>query len=116
MKYSLPVLKYTTALWPYGRETTTAVFAVERAATGNMERVTRVTLNPKTNKWNKPKKTTYSVKARIVKGEDERTYVAELSIYGHITIRESNLQYEKETFYPKDEGYQDALSLFKERV
>jgi hypothetical protein len=76
------------------------------------ERVSRVTVNPKTGRDNKPKKTTFTRFARIVTGDDGRTYIAEFSLYGHITIRESNLQYEHEVIHSNNDRYSEVLKLF----
>lgn len=114
MIYSNPRKLFITNDWPYGRELrTTATFMVEQAKRG--ERVSRVTINPKNGRENKPKTTTYAHKVRIVDGDDGRTYIAKLTIYGHISIMESNLQYQKESIHPEDgERYKELLALFDE--
>jgi hypothetical protein len=89
-----------------------ATFTVEQGKKG--ERVKRVTINPKTNRPNKPKTTTYALKARIVTGDDGKTYIAELTQYGHISIIQSNLQYQEESIGTDDPRYTDMLSMFGE--
>ena len=111
MNYSNPVKHLEVTDWPYGKFRTHATFMVESAKKG--ERVSRITVNPKTGRDNKPKKTTFSKLARIVTGEDNRTYIAELSIYNHITIRESNLQYEHEVIHDNDPRFADLIKLFE---
>ena len=100
MIYSNPKTELTVNDWPYGRNLVKAVFKIE--STNRGERVSRVTDNPKGGP-NKPKKTTYCLKARIVTGDDGRTYLAELSKYGHVTIMQSNMQYQKESVHPVDD-------------
>jgi len=109
MKYSNPRTSLTVNDWPYGRSRVKAVFEVE--STNRGERVSRVTDNPKGG-TNKPKKTTYSLKARIVTGDDDRTYIAELSQFGHVTIMQSNLQYQEESVHPGDDNYPELMRLF----
>jgi len=49
--------------WPYGRHRTQNRFWVETATKGakkHQQRVVNQTLNPKTGRWNKPKRGTYS--------------------------------------------------------
>jgi hypothetical protein len=60
--------------YPYGRERTKAKFSVETMKNGNQRGVMQ-TLNPKTGRWNKPKKTTSGSKVKIVQA-DGRTYIA----------------------------------------
>ena len=108
--YSNPRLTFTTNNWPYGSKLTIATFLVEQTSKG--ERVSRETINPKNGRANKPKKTTYSLKARIVDGSDGKIYIAELSEYGFITIMQSNLQFQQEVFHPENEKFQDIIVLF----
>ncbi len=110
--YSNPRMHAQFDDWPSGRHRVTAIFAIEQSNRG--ERALRITSNPKTGKFNKPKKTTYAVKARIVDGEDGKTYIANLTQYGHISFMESNLQYSAESVHPEQPGYADALELFME--
>ena len=112
LTYSNPRKSYTTDQWPYGSMRTTATFTIEANKRG--QRVSRVTINPKNGRTNKPKTTTYSMKACIVDGSDGRTYIAELTMYGHITIMESNLQYQQAVFHTNDENYPEILNLFKD--
>jgi len=71
--------------WPYGRQLKTeCTFQVETLiiAGDHKERVSKTTINPKTGKPNKPKKTTFAVQARIVDGSDGKTYIIEQSNWG----------------------------------
>lgn len=76
--------EYETDDYPYGRERTKATFTVEK--TGKKQRVSRVTVNPKTGRPNKPKKTTYGIVAKLGIGADGRTYVGIYNEYGAINI------------------------------
>ena len=96
--------------WPYGRDKkVVCVFQVESGRKG--ERVTRTTESPN-GRINTPKKRTYAKQVRIVDGSDGRTYIAEFSNWGHITIVESNLKYGEETIHPQDDRFQKLLKLF----
>ena len=110
MNYSNPRMSLLVNDWPYGKLRTTVQFTIEPGKKG--ERASRTTINPKTGKINKPKTTTYAKKARIVDGDDSKTYIAELSEYGHICIMQSNLQYQQESIHPGDDDYQAAINLF----
>ncbi len=109
MNYSNPRTELTVTDWPYGRKQVTAIFQVEAGKRG--ERVTRTTQNLKGG-WNKPKKLTYSLKQRIVDGSDGKTYIAELTMYGNISIMQSNMKYSKESFFSDSPQYQEMLALF----
>ncbi len=108
--YSNPRTEYTTDSWPYGRFQTTATFTIESVK--GKERAARITVNPKTGRINKPKKTTYSSKARIVDGSDGRTYIAELTAYGAVSIRQSDMHHQQEYISDNDPRYQDLIKLF----
>jgi hypothetical protein len=110
LQYSNPRLELTVDNWPYGRFTTKATFNIE--AVKGKERASRITVNPKNGRVNKPKKTTYSHKARIVDGSDGRTYIAELTAYGAISIRQSDMHHQQEYISDNDARYIDLLALF----
>lgn len=112
LTYSNPRTEYSTDQWPYGKFRTTATFLVQSTKRG--ERVARVTINPKNGRENKPKTTTYALRVRIVDGSDGRTYIAELTQYGHISIMESNLQFQKESIHPGEDRYSEVSALFGE--
>ncbi len=58
------------------------------------------------------KKLTYAVKARIVDGDDGRTYIAELTVYGHISIMRGDMKIQQESFFPGDAEYSNVIGLF----
>jgi hypothetical protein len=64
--------------WPSGPHRVTATFSIETDAKPG-QRAVRVTTGA-------PKKLTYAKQMRIVDGSDGRTYIAELSFWGHVTI------------------------------
>ena len=109
-EYSNPRKSLTVTDWPYGKFRTTATFEIESTKRG--ERAVRTTINPKNGRVNKPKKTTYSLKTRIVDGPDNRTYIARLTEFGFISFTQSDLQHDAGNIHPKDEHYAEALALF----
>jgi len=52
------------------------------------------------------------LKARIVDGSDGRTYIAELTMYGAVSIRQSDMQHQQEYISDNDGRYTDLLALF----
>lgn len=112
--YSNPRLEAVYDDWPSGRHRTTAIFTIERDPRRG-ERGTRRTLHPETGRPSAPKLLTYGDKARIVDGDDGRTYILVLSkAYGHITVFQSNMQFEEETVFTRDPRYAALLALFQE--
>lgn len=89
--------------WPSGRHRVTARFAIEQAKKG--ERAVRVTDGA-------PKKLTFAKLARIVDGDDGRTYIAELTEYGFISIMRGDMKFQHETIPMNDPRYAEALELF----
>jgi hypothetical protein len=81
-----------------------ALLGIEKHATRG-ERATRTTTVA-------TKKITYALKARIVDGDDGKTYIAERTP-GHIHIRRGNL-YTNEVIYSDDARYHNILRLFDE--
>jgi len=112
MQYTNPVKHLEIDNWPYGSQCTHAVFSIESGKKG--ERAVRSTINPKTGQPNKPKKTTFSKLARIVTGEDGKTYVVEWSQYGFFSVMQSNLQFQEETIHPGDPKFDAMVALFTE--
>lgn len=96
-KYRNPRVTATIENWPSGSKRVTATFSIESHPTRG-ERAVRVTTGA-------PKKLTYATKMRIVDGDDGRTYIAALTGYGHITIWQSNMQFNEESFFERDACY-----------
>lgn len=103
MKYSNPRMEATIENWPSGTQRVTARFLIEQTAKG--ERGVRITTG-------KPKMLTYARKARIVDGEDGRTYIANLTQYGHISIFKGDMQYQQEAIFENDPRYSELLGFF----
>jgi hypothetical protein len=102
--YSNPRLEAVIENWPHGGDRVTATFLIERVP-GRGERAARRTTGA-------PKKLTYAKKARIVDGEDGRIYIAELTIFGHISITRGDMKSCEEAIFERDERYPAALALF----
>ena len=103
--YTNPRMSASIDNWPSGKHRVMAIFEIERSKRG--ERAVRTTTGA-------PKKLTYAAKARIVDGSDGRTYIAELSMYGHISVMRGDMKYEHETVYAGDSRYPAMLKLFDE--
>ena len=102
--YSNPRMSATIDNWPSGSQRVPARFEIE-ANPKRGERGVRTTTGA-------PKKLTFATKARIVDGDDGRTYIAELTMYGHISIMRGDFKYQQETIHPEDVRYPAALALF----
>lgn len=102
--YSNPRMSATIAGWPSGKKRVTAQFDIE-CDPKRGERAVRTTTGA-------PKKLTYASKARIVDGDDGRTYIVELTMYGHVSVMQSNMQYQAETIFAQDPRYPEIVSLF----
>ncbi len=111
MNYTHPRKFATFIDWPYGTERTTAVFKIETHPKRG-ERATRATLNPKTQCYGAPKALTYSVKQRIVDGDDGKTYILCLTMYGSISVMQSNMQYSQEHIDASDPRHATLRDYF----
>ena len=103
VSYSNPRMKAVIQDWPSGSKRVTAIFEIEQSKRG--ERGVRTTDGA-------PKKLTFATKARIVDGSDGRTYIAELTLYGHISIMKGDMKYQHETIHVKDARYGEVFELF----
>jgi hypothetical protein len=103
LNYSNPRMAATIQNWPSGSKRVTAVFKIEQ--TGRGERAVRVTEGA-------PKKLAYAKMARIVDGSDGRTYIAEYTMYGHISIMRGDMKFSQETLHPTDPRYTEVVELF----
>ena len=111
MNYSNPRMEAVIENWPIGRDRTTARFRIE-SVPGRGQRGTRFTIDPKTGKPSATKTLTYARQARIVDGDDGRTYIIELSMYGHISVMQGGMKFEAETIHSGDPRHADMLALF----
>lgn len=99
--------------YPYGRQTTEAVFAVE-GSPGKM-RVCRLTVDPKSGRRNKPKCTTFGVSAKIGVGSDGRTYPV-VGRPGQITVWSWDMKHTLGSVFAKDSAYNDLAEALGFRV
>jgi hypothetical protein len=104
LKYSNPRMTATIQDWPSGRHRVTAHFEIEQSPKRG-ERAVRFTDGA-------PKKLTFAKIARIVDGSDGRTYIAEYTMYGHISIMRGDMKFQQETIHPTDPRYAEVLELF----
>ena len=102
--YTNPRMSATIDNWPSGSKRVTAQFAIE-ADPKRGERATRTTTGA-------TKKLTFARKARIVDGDDGKTYIANLSMYNHVSIMCGDMKFQKECFFPNDAGFEQARALF----
>ena len=104
LTYSNPRMKAVIEDWPSGSKRVRAQFEIEQYPKRG-ERAVRTTTG-------EPKKLTYAKLARIVDRSDGRTYIAEYSIYGHISIMRGDMKFEHETIHGNDPRYAELLELF----
>lgn len=104
MKYSNPRMIATIENWPSGSKRVTARFHIEQSPKRG-ERGVRITDGA-------PKKLTFAKLARIVDGDDGRTYIAEFTGYGHISIMRGDMKFQQESISESDPRYAMALELF----
>jgi hypothetical protein len=108
--YSNPRMSARIENWPSGTKRVTAVFMVEQDAKRG-ERATRQTIDAN-GKAGAPKKLTYARQVRIVDGDDNRTYVAELTAYGFVSIMRGDCKFQQETIHDNDPRYSQVRALF----
>lgn len=105
MNYSNPRMSAVIENWPIGgTRRGPATFTIEQHPKRG-ERAVRTTTG-------KPKVLTFAVKARIVDGDDGRTYIAELDIYGAISIMRGDMKYQHEYYGNGNPRHAEILSLF----
>ena len=112
--YSNPRMSAVIENWPLGGSRRgEAHFEIE-VVPGRGERGTRYTVDPRKGKPGATKKLTYASKARIVDGDDGKTYIIELtSMYGHISVMQGGMQYRAEdAIFEGDPRYAELLKLF----
>lgn len=73
--------------------------------------MSRRTENKSRTGWNAPKYTTYATKARIVDGDDGRTYIIK-DVGSHISVMRGDMKLSAGNVWPSDPQYRDVLSLF----
>lgn len=110
--YSNPRMHAEIPDWPMGSNKRGVAFFSIEPKPGKGERGVRVTKCYVTGKISKPKVMTFATKAHIVDGDDGKTYIAELSVYGFVSIMQSNMQFQQETVFPRDPRHAELLALF----
>lgn len=103
LTYSNPRMAAIIPDWPSGSKRVTARFEIEQSPRG--ERAVRTTDGA-------PKKLTYAKLARIVDGSDGRTYIAEFTMYGSISIMRGDMKLQQEYIGTENPRYADVLELF----
>jgi hypothetical protein len=101
--YSNPRMSATIEDWPSGSKRVTAKFEIEQTSRG--ERAVRTTDGA-------PKKRTFAKFARIVDGSDGRTYIAEFTEYGFVSIANGDMKLQHETIHPGNVRFGEVLELF----
>lgn len=115
LTYSNPRMTATVENWPSGRHRTTAVFTVQQTPSRG-ERGTRYTIDPKTGKPCAAKTLTYARKVRIVDGSDGKTYLAELTAYGFVTImRSAQFGIQEEVIHEREPRHAEIMKLFEKQ-
>jgi hypothetical protein len=106
--YSNPRMEAVVENWPSGRNRVTAKFVIEVDTKNRRERACRTTTG-------ETKKLTYAHKARIVDGDDGRTYIVEMSSSGgHIRIMRGDMKFQHETAFPQKPRYTELCNLFSQ--
>lgn len=113
LTYSNPRKSAVFTDWPYGQLRTTCTFEIERDPKRG-ERAVRHTIDPKTGESNAPKPLTFSARQLIVDGSDGKTYIATKSLYGHISIMQSNMMLQQESVFPDNPRFAAINALFSE--
>jgi hypothetical protein len=110
--YSNPRLEAVIEDWPSGAHRTRATFSIETVP-GKGQRAVRVTVDPKTGRPSAPKKLTYASAARIVDGDDGRTYIANYTrTFGHISIMRGDMKFSHETALADQSRFAELKDLF----
>ncbi len=109
--YSNPRLEAVIDNWPSSSKRTTATFKIE-VNPKRGERAMRSTVDPKTGRESTPKLITFSRKARIVDGDDGRTYVIRLTEYGFVSVFRGDMQIEEESIFRDNPRYAEVAALF----
>lgn len=95
--------------WPSGRERVRCTFEIEKNSRG--ERVKRTTFKAHNGQPCTPKLTTYARRVRIFDGDDGKTYLLHLTMYGHISVHMSDMLHTREAIFESDPRY---ASLFEQ--
>lgn len=112
VKFSNPRLQAEFDNWPIGSGNVGLCRFVVEDGGKKGQRVARTTTN-KYGQWCKPKLTTYESKFVIVDGDDNKTYLLNLTPYGFIKVTKSDLmQAEVVHESSSKERYEELKALF----
>ena len=110
--YTAPAMERRVQGWPFGRfERCEAVFKIEQHPTRG-ERAVRVITDAQGRSY-APKKLTYATKARIVEGSDGKTYIAELTRSGFVSIMCGDMKYNAENIHEDSPRFAEVRALFE---
>jgi hypothetical protein len=110
--YTNPTMERRVDGWPLGRkQRALAVFTIEQHPTRG-ERAVRVLITPEGRAF-APKKLTYAHKVRIVDGSNGRTYIAELTRSGFVSIMRGDMKYQHETIHEDNPRFGEVRALFE---
>lgn len=120
LTYSNPRRHATVENWPMSGSTRgVAVFDIEarpgQARPGRGERAVRVT-RTSFGRVSAPKLATFAAKARIVDGDDGRTYIINLTSFRHISVHAGDMKHSVEAIFEEDPRYAEVLALFDEEA
>jgi hypothetical protein len=111
--YSAPAMERRIDGWPFGRfQRCIAVFKIEQHPTRG-ERAVR-TITDAEGRSYAPKKLTFARLVRIVEGSDGRTYIAELTRSGFVSIMQSNMKFQEESIFERDPRFPAVRALFND--
>ena len=110
MHYTNPRMHAVIDNWPFGSMRTTATFTIETHPKRG-QRGVRTTIDPKNGRQSKPKTLTFAKQARNVDGDDGKTYILEHT-GTHLSVMQSNMQYQQEAIFGDDERFLDLVALF----
>lgn len=109
--YSNPRMEAVIEDWPIGSKRTTATFKIETHPTRG-QRGTRFTIDPKTGRPSATKTLPYAKRARIVDGDDGRTYILEEGRFGIVSIMRGDMKFQHEAIFSRDEQCASVMALF----
>ncbi len=112
LTFSNPVTECIIEDWPIGRQRCRARFLVETKPKKG-QRVLRWTENKTRTGWNKPKATTFSIRACIVTGSDGRTYIIR-DLLSHIDVFQGDMKYTAGSVWKEDAIYADLMRLLRD--
>jgi len=102
--YSNPRMEAKIENWPHGGQRVLAHFYVETDPKKGQRAVRETT--------GKPKKLTYAKQVRIADGDDGKTYILELTMYGMISVMKGDMKYQHDIIFERDPRYAEVRKMF----